>query len=289
MQPLKLERPPQEWRVPCANDEWKAQWNTRVAWSMVAAVVVHVAVFAFGPNWETPSPRLNLELEPIGMEWISLFETPSSGRGASPGAPPVAELSDSKPAEPDGGELGNGAEMAMADFSEAFRKRLLRRGRTLPTIAEPEPLPERPPANVLDGTGEESTSIEGDASTADLSTLPEPTSMDLSRLSALRPDIVLAGVSLWVGLLNPSEVVRFMRESFTREELSPGVSGLVSVVLFIDEKGSVEWAEVSQSSGISSVDDIFLTLFNEVVAFRPARDQGVLVPRSAIFSVSFPW
>ncbi len=80
-----------------------------------------------------------------------------------------------------------------------------------------------------------------------------------------------------------------MRESFTRQELSPGVSGSVSVVLFIDEKGSVEWAEISQSSGISGVDDIFLTLFNEVVAFRPARNQGVLVPRSAIFSVRFPW
>lgn len=291
MKPPKQERPSQEWRVHGTNDAWKAQWNTRVAWSMVAAVAVHVAVFAVGPNWETPALSLDLELDPVELAWISFFEAPSSGMGASPGAPPVAEFSDSTTAEPDVGEGGAGVEGGMGDFSEILRQRLLRRGGPVPTIAEPEPKPEpeRPSVDDPDGTAKESTSIGGDASTADLSTLPEPTSLDLSRLSALRPDIVLAGVSAWVLVMNPAEVVRFMRRSFSWQDLGPGVSGSVSVVLFIDEKGSVEWAEISQSSGISDVDEIFLTLFNEIVAFRPARDQGVPVPRSAIFSLAFPW
>ena len=291
MKPPKPERPSQEWRVHGTNDAWKAQWNTRVAWSMVAAVAVHVAVFAVGPDWETPALSLDLELDPVELAWISLFEAPSSGMGASPGAPPVAEFSDSTAAEPDVGEGGAGVEGGMGDFSESIRQRLLRRGGPVPTIAEPEPKPEpeRPSVDDPDGAAKESTSIGGDASTADLSTLPEPTSLDLSRLSALRPDIVLAGVSAWVLVMNPAEVVRFMRRSFSWQDLGPGVSGSVSVVLFIDEKGSVEWAEISQSSGISDVDEIFLTLFNEIVAFRPARDQGVPVPRSAIFSLAFPW
>ncbi len=291
MKPLKPERPSQAWRVHGANNEWKAQWNNRVAWSMVAAVAVHVVVFAVGPSWDTPALSLDLELDPSEMAWISLLEASSSGLGASPGAPPVAEFSDSTGAEPDVGAGGAGLEGGMGDFSEVLRQRLLRRGGPVPTIAEPEPKPEpeSPSADDPDGTGKESPSIGGDASTADLSSLPEPTSLDLSRLSALRPDIVLAGVSAWVLVLNPAAVVRFMRENFRWQDLAPGVSGSVSVVLFIDEKGSVEWAEISQSSGISDVDEIFLTLFNEIVAFRPARDQGVPVPRSAIFSLTYPW
>jgi hypothetical protein len=37
------------------------------------------------------------------------------------------------------------------------------------------------------------------------------------------------------------------------------------------------------------MDQVALALFSEVAAFRPARDQGVAVPRSVIFSVRFPW
>ncbi len=295
MKPLEPRRPGQEWRVHRANEEWKARWNVRVAWSSVAAVTVHVAVIAIGPDWELSSPVLDAEQDSDEMAWISLFALPSSGRGASPGAAPVVRAADSTATASKVGEGGDGAQMSAEEYAAAIRQRLLRRGGPVPTLAEPEPDPDpmRSPASEdltgTDETGEKSTSIGGNASTADLSTLPEPTSMDLSRLADLRPDIVLAGVSAWVLVLNPREVRRFMRESFSRRSLGPGVSGSASVVLFIDERGSVEWAEMGQSSGISEVDEIFLELFNEVVVFRPARDQGVPVPRSAVFSIPFPW
>ena len=57
----------------------------------------------------------------------------------------------------------------------------------------------------------------------------------------------------------------------------------------MDGSGGVEWAETSQSSGRQDLDEIALALFNEVVAFRSARDRGVPVPVSAIFSLDFPW
>ena len=297
MKPPKPERPSQEWRVyranqervHRANQEWKAQWNTRMVWSTVAAVAVHAVIFAVGPNWEIPPSQLEAELESADMAWISLFAAPASGMGASPGAPPIAILPDSTASNPQVGEGGDGGETTMEDYSELVRLRLLRRGAPLPTIVEPEPEPESPSADDPSGEGRQSTSIGGGASTADLAGLPEPTSLDLARLSSLRPDIVLAGAAAWVLVLNPGEIVRFMRESFSRQELGPGVRGSVSVVLFIDEQGSVEWAEINQSSGIPDVDEVVLQLFNEVVAFRPARDQGVPVPRSAVFSIPYPW
>ena len=297
MKPLEPERLGQEWRVHRANDEWKAQWNTRVKWSTAAAVAVHVAVLAIGPHWEISAPELADELDSDQMAWISLFAPPSTGRGASPGAAPVALVADSTTTASDVGDGADGAQLSMEEYSAAIRQRLLRRGPPVATLAEVEPEPEPEPTQSptseemqgQDGDGPNSPSIGGSASTADLSMLPEPTSMDLSRLAALRPDIVLAGAAAWVLVLNPREVLRFMRESFSKQSLGPGVSGSASVVLFIDERGSVEMAEIGQSSGIPEIDEIFLELFSEVVAFRPARDQGVPVPRSAVFSVPFPW
>ena len=299
MDPQKSERPPKEFLVPGTNPErvhlahqkWKAQRKTRMAWSTVAAVGVHVVAFVVALNWVIPPPQFEAELEPLDMAWISLFQAPASGLGASPGAPPVAVVADSTASDPDVGEGGDSGYVDEADLAQLLRLRLLRRGVPEPTIVEPEPEAEAESARAddADGTGPQSPRIGGDASTAALAGLPEATSLDLARLSSLRPDIALAGASAWVLVLNAGEVLRFMRESFGRESLGPGVRDAVSVVLFIDERGSVEWAEISESSGMGNVDDIVLQLFNEIVAFRPARNDGVPVPRSAIFTIPLPW
>jgi TonB family protein len=63
----------------------------------------------------------------------------------------------------------------------------------------------------------------------------------------------------------------------------------VSVAVWIDERGAVRWAEIDQSSGRTEMDEAALELFREVALFRPARDEGVPVARSAIFWVRFPW
>jgi TonB family protein len=61
--------------------------------------------------------------------------------------------------------------------------------------------------------------------------------------------------------------------------------------MWINERGSVEWAAVQESSGYEPLDDIALDAFNEVVAFAPARSRGAAVPVSVVISVPFtvPW
>ena len=299
MKPREPERLGQGWRVHRANDEWKARWNARVGWSGMVAVAVHAVVIVAAPDWEVPPPALDAELESAELAWIALLAPPASGRGASPGATPIVRVADSMATASDLGEGADGTQLSAEEYAAAIRARLLRRGGPVPTLAEPEVEPEPEPEPVepddseesqgLDGSGEESTTIGGSASTADLALLPGGSGMDLARLAALRPDIVLAGSAAWVLVLNPRAVLRYMRDSFSRQSLGPDASGSVSVVLFIDEKGSVELAEIGQSSGIPEIDEIFLKLFTDIVAFRPARDGGVPVPRSAVFSVPFPW
>jgi TonB family protein len=61
------------------------------------------------------------------------------------------------------------------------------------------------------------------------------------------------------------------------------------VAVWIDDRGSVEWSEVTKSSGHVDMDEAALALFSDITSFRPARDQGVRVSMSVIFSVEFPW
>jgi TonB family protein len=93
----------------------------------------------------------------------------------------------------------------------------------------------------------------------------------------------------WVLVRNPDEVDEFMSRVYSRGELEPQAKGSVDVTLWIDERGSVEWAEIAASSGRTDMDEIALALFNEVARFRPAREEGVSISRSVIFTVNFPW
>ena len=143
-------------------------------------------------------------------------------------------------------------------------------------------------ASVTAEEEEEGASVTAeDPSNDDLALLLETSPLDLSRLSAVRPQIVLPGTSAWILIRNPEEVDQFMNGNFYR--LDSEVQRLVNVAVWIDEWGSVEWAEISKSSGLGEIDEIALALFNEVATFRPARDRGVRVSMSAIFSVPFPW
>jgi TonB family protein len=113
--------------------------------------------------------------------------------------------------------------------------------------------------------------------------------MDLERLSALRPDVALEVSSNWVLVRNPLEVGTYMRRTSSRKDADPEATGSVSVALWVNASGSVEWAEIVGSSGRSDLDDIALNLFSEVVSFRPARLEGRPMPMSAIFTINFPW
>ena len=298
----------QDERYKTANEAWKARWNNNLAWSTMFAVAAHVAAFVFWPSWANSDSWLDPDLELLGTAWIALYAPPSTGGGgmAMP-ALALVEEPDSLPTEEvDAGALSGGSEGALVSLPEGLRERLTGRRGPVSTIVQFGPTfgpafgPARgpgsggasgPPGLRADpaDTREELEAAEtiDDPSTDDLALLLETSPLDLSWLSGLRPQIVLPGTSAWILIRNPAEVERFMNGMAYGED--SGAEGLVDVAVWIDEWGSVEWAEISRSSGRQEMDEIALALFNEVASFRPARDRGVRVSLSAIFSVPFPW
>ena len=286
--------------APTANDRFKAQWGDRLAWSIVVAVFVHVAGFAFFPGWRlrdlSPEPLFGAR----GTEWI-LLQPPGSMPGleaiafaavagagedsASAGEVEAEERDDVNPAE--------FADAAGGGGGGSFLDRLRGRAAPRPVVVEPELELSDPEAPVAP-EGEEAPddgalSIGGSASTASLESLPDPDELDLDRLSVLEPELSLTLLSAWVLVRNPDEVMEFMRRSAAQEGLVEEDFMTVRVTLWIDRTGSVEWSEIMESSGDRRVDEIALQLVNEVISFRPAREQGVSVARSAVFSIPFPW
>ena len=287
--------------APTANDRFKAQWDDRLAWSIVVAVFVHVAGFAFFPGWRlrdlAPQPVFGAQ----GTEWI-LLQPPGRGPGAE--AIVAAAVSGAGEDSASAGEFEEEEEAAdrnPAEFADrgrggrggSFLDRLRGRSAPRPVLAEPElevAEPETPVDSESDGTpGEDPLSIGGRASTASLESLPDPDELDLDRLSVLEPELSLTSLSAWVLVRNPDEVMEFMRRSAAGAGLAEEDFRTVRITLWIDRTGSVEWSEVMESSGDRRVDEIALELVNEVILFRPAREQGVAVARSAVFSIPFPW
>ena len=266
------------WQGHSANDLLKSRWNAWLAWSTMAAVALHGAAFVLFPSWYAVALDEDEGFGRQPLQWISL-SLPSSGIPGDLGASLV------ETEEEEGGpEPGEGTEISAweaAGLSDAVRE-LLRGPMPAPTIAEPEPEDGR--ALREDGN---TTRIGGSAVAAELEELPAADSLDLAFLASLRPELALLDPTSWVLVRNPNEVGAFMRRSGNRMQERDAAAA--SVAIWIDERGSVEWAEINQSSGRTDLDELALQLFSEVVAFHPARDQGVRVPISAIFWVNFPW
>ena len=289
-------RVPHEPSFEIVNEEWKAQWSDLLAWSMMFAVAIHAAAFAFWPNWDTLVLPVESDLELLDAEiaWLSFYEVPSSGGGGGGVTASLALLEepDALPVGVDAETSIGGSALAGVAFSGGLRERLLGRGGPVPMLVEPEAASAPPD---LGDDSADTPEEEGDGvrvtveghTIADLESRLETSTLDLSRLSGLRPELVLPGISVWLLLRNPEAVEEFMRVSAYRGTAT--AQGLVGVTVWIDERGSVEWSEITRSSGRPELDETALALFNEIASFRPAQDQGVRVSMSVIFSVSFPW
>ena len=290
-------RVPDEPSFKTVNEEWKEQWSDHLAWSTMFAVAIHAAALAFWPSWDTLDLQVESDLELLDVEvaWISFYEVPSRGGGGGGGETAslaLLEEPDSLPVGVDAETSIGGSALAGVAFSGGLRDRLLGRGGPVPTVVEPD-VASAPPdlgddlANTPEEEGDGVRVTVEDHTIADLASRLENSTLDLSRLTGVRPEVVLPGTSVWLLVRNPAEVEEFMRVSALRGDTE--AEGLVGVTVWIDEQGSVEWSEVTRSSGRPGLDETALALFNEVVSFRPARDQGVRVSMSVIFSVAFPW
>jgi TonB family protein len=270
-----------------ADARFKADGRSRLVWSILAATALHYFIFFGTPNWITPTVFRQKIFQPA-EEWVYVY-LPSLGANQVEepqweGDGLAGEVDTGTEAGADAGGQA-AAEILTAD-DDVLREVLLSRA-LVPSLAQPTSVPtslEQP------AQGEGSLHLEGGGAAAvDLADLAAADSLALELLTSLRPELVVLNPSTWILIRNPSVVESFMRQ---RASALPDLSGgrrSTSVALWIDETGSVEWAEVSQSSGRTDLDELALELFSEVATFRPARDRGVRVPTTAIFTVHFPW
>lgn len=281
MQAPSIGPDPGAWRVTTANDRFKRRWGNHLSWSITAAVLVHAVLLAWSPRWQPL--RFVQDRNPSWgtMEAITLHEAASS-----PGVMPTVTVAE--PDDPqvlveatrgDEGSVGS-ADWELAGRAETRIEQLRRRTSPEPTVVD---------ANARTVEGREPLRIGGRLSDLDFEGMDASSVLELERLSAIRPELAFLSPSSWVLIQNPVEVADFMVRRFGADAPPGEALETVSVSLWIDERGSVEWAEVNRSSGRREVDELALEFFNEVVSFRPAREQGVRVPVAVIFSLTVPW
>jgi TonB family protein len=281
---------------PSAGESFRAKWQTYVRRATAMAVAAHVAALVLSPSWSASARTID-PLDP-GMGGILLLapfaELPAEASGGPPAAVSIF-------GDPDGtgavagpleGPVETGADPGALWDAVGDR---LRRGRPMfPTMAIPTTVrePEAPGPDIdepLQPLEDDVPEIETDVTTIELADLPASDSLDLGRLTGLRPELAFMTASAWVLIRNQEEVEAFLRRTYREGRLDPAVAGTVSVTLWIDQSGTVEWAEVSQSSGRIDLDEVALALFNEVADFRAARERGSTISRAVTFSLNFPW
>lgn len=297
-------------RPPSANDRLKAAWGRRVGWSMIAAVFVHLSIFLLLPDWapdELPAYRAP---RPLAMEGISSAALSSPGGGHVPAPVPAGTRPDSAPEEGERRAAGAGAGSAdgagaeTASRSGDLRERLTgadgptaevtrRRASATDLAPAPEAADPEPDSSTEESqAGDEddgATSIGGRADTATVASATGERRAGLGRLRDLEADVTAGLGSAFVLLQNHREVASFMRRAGRRNRAVSTAETWVGITVWVDESGTVEWAEVNESSGRESLDEIALTLFEDIAEFAPAREDGERVPQTMIFQISFPW
>lgn len=287
------EEQPRDRRTSNADDLAREQWTNRMAWSMMAAVAGHATVFALWPTTERYAYLTDPSGELPRPEWISLFDAPAASRGADQeggtssvgrGTGTIALRGRPEEMPGEGNEPIPVSKDEGPSVSEDLRARLRAEASHAPTLADLR----------FEGTTDGLRGLPGGASRSDdsgggdLPVLRGLSALDLERLSAIRPEVALEATTDWLLPLNPSALAGFMRTRLISGALDQA-QGSVSVALWVSATGSVDWAEIVESSGRPELDEIALALFKEVIVFRPARLRGTPLPIAVIFTVNFPW
>lgn len=290
-----------------ANDRFKSGWDGRVAWSTAAAAVLHLVLLMWSPGLPSSGASESRDHDPT-MEWVALQS--SSADATSYGGPttlvsgrfPAGDMETLAQLGHEADEDADPAVVATASNAgtEALRDYLRRRTEPGATIVNPadgagvgwadaSTRSGRATAEVMVAPDAEPSSstrrIDASASTTDDEHGGYGDSMGLDRLSAVEPELAYFAPSPWLLIQNPDEVEVFLQRNFRQAN---EVRGTVSVALWIDDRGSVEWAEINRSSGLPDVDESALVLFSRIASYRPAREHGVRVPIAVIFSLTLP-
>ncbi len=238
-----------------ANERWKGRWSSWVLVSTIVGAAAHFAVFILLPAWEIvarnpPSQFEFVQIDPL----MALGADLASGQVDAAAAPRIDNLE----IEVRQGGAGGDVETMLAELLEIF-------GMPAPSVVTPvmpraafgSPPPPAPPLN-------------------------------LEEVESLSPRLALIAASVRLPVIrNPTVLQGYLRSNYNPVFRSPDGDGYVSVAMWINERGIVEWAAISESSGSETVDGIALDVFNDVALFTPARREGTRVPISVVISVPF--
>ncbi len=279
-----------------ANDRLKANGSSRLHRSIIGSVLLHAAVVAAWPQMDlTTLDATGAGAGPIQLVTLGGIPAPAPMVDRVPAVPvptPAVETPEASSPTSGADDEAEGGDGTPPEGWGGRRAELWRLAGVSAGLAPPTTTPRDRPAQDADdgeemetseGADDERVSIRQRTEELEYQQLTEEERLSLERLSALRPELVLSSPSKWLVLRNPDQVATFLRSRLQRQVGEVGVNGSLSVSLWVDERGSVEWAEINRSSGQGTIDETALELFREVVAFRPARENGVRVPVAAIF------
>jgi len=265
-----------------ANDRLRRRWHASVQKAAVASFLAHGLLFAVSPQWRRLVQDEVDRFRGATLITIPSFESSPNPGGESPLTPAVAEA-ESNVEVPEGGTEGSG--LGIDDLLDLYRDLI---PSTPFALATPVTVVEE----ACEGTGcvrRRMDTPDLEAVTADRLAQLRATQLNLEHLAALRPELALSvAYPDWPLLRNPATVVRHIVGEYGKVRAIHPV-GAVSIAMWVDERGDVGWSEVYESSGVPALDDIALSVFRDVVEFRPARRQGTAVPMSVVIWIHFPF
>jgi len=272
------------------NEQWKTASRKRAVVATIMSIGIHLLIVLLVPPWTGQAVSSDaradfLSLEPL-MVVEDAFGSEDSGAGVASSFAADPEPGESEVAAGDPQGAGDSSEPDLLGAAERLRGQLLGEPTLAATVVEPEEFDSSGVSEDVSGGGVDFGQVGSGTTVPDWLTASP---LELDRLSAVRPEMVVLAPSSWVLIRNPVEIEQFMLALRQEGRLDPAFEGWVQVVIWIDERGSVEFSEVSRSSGDAEVDELALTLFRDVVSFRPARDRGITVPVSVIFQLNFPF
>lgn len=295
MRLFPVDPPSASWQRRTAHERFRASDRRRFYGSVLVSLGIHLLLFLAWPELTPPAFETGRAGAASPLELHSL--APAHPRGeVLTAVPQVAEegssAADGTDEEPD--DASGDAAARNGGGADPRSRALERIAAVSPGIVErrTEPPADPQPETSSDDEGtdpdpREARDVRIPAVSSDLEErLSDEELLRLERLTSLQPELAFGSTSSWLVVRNPHAVREFMRQRFPAAT-EAGAHGSLSVSLWIDEGGSVEWAEINRSSGRPDLDQSALELFEEVVAFGPARQRRLEVPTAAIFWLSW--
>ncbi|MSR21939.1 MAG: TonB family protein [Gemmatimonadetes bacterium] len=255
------------------HERFHKKWGFPLWYGTIASLMGHAAVIVLvlSVDWTATMRAVMAGPEPLLVEWLSLLESREVSAGIpEPATPGVTEPEPDPPAQ--------GSKMGVADLLDVLRDQMP--VSYSPVVARTA---ER-------ATEDETTAANGEAAAADLASILGSIPLDLDLLSTVSPELALSiGGADWPLIRNPNQVENFIKSGYDSIYGADTAKGLVTVAMWIDRDGSVEWTEVYESSGYTGLDELAVEVMSQVARFRPVRRQGVSGTLAVLVSIRFPF